>query len=544
MIAEGSVIASKYLVEARLGVGGMGSVFLAKHLELGRHFAIKVLHPSLVEDATVIARFRREAELAGRLRHDNVVSVVDLGVTPRNEHYLVMEYAPGTTLAELLEPGPMPEARVFEIARQLCDGLQHAHDAGLIHRDFKPDNVIVETLVDGREVARIVDFGVAILRDNARDVDNSRLTTKGIVVGTPRYMAPEQARGGAVDHRADLFSLGLLLYELLAGKPPFEGSGVEVARANVHLPTPVIGVRAPGVRVEPVLEALVYKLLSKNPDDRLPSAKAVREMLDLYMRDRGAAAVLLGVRPSTLHSSGLPAIQQLAAGRSRSANISAAPYAHPLDVPEEAPQPSEPELATPTRRRSLAIAGIVGVVVFVTGIYLSQRSTATPPRAQTYDVPSLHAAAERHDRPEPSSEPAVPPAPPPPRFDIAAETHRKATKAVTPAPPPAPTGPQPSGPAPLAPQPPAARVAAPAPAASAAADRTLTATEIANLYQQTGRELAKLSKTHPELASELWPRYRWIRINDALATPAKRTEAARLLEDVLVRTRGRGSAAN
>src|SRR4051812_18297705 len=156
MIAEGDVIAGKYAIEAELGHGGMGRVYRARHLEVGRVFAIKVLHAALVDSPTVLARFRREAELAGRLRHENCVCVVDVGVTYDGAHYLVMEYAPGVPLASLLE-GPMEETRVLGIARQLCNGLQHAHDAGVIHRDFKPDNVIIEQLPDGREIARIVD---------------------------------------------------------------------------------------------------------------------------------------------------------------------------------------------------------------------------------------------------------------------------------------------------------------------------------------------------------------------------------------------------
>jgi serine/threonine protein kinase len=529
VIAEGSVVASKYLVEARLGEGGMGAVFRAKHLELGRTFAIKVLHPSLVQNATVLARFRREAELAGRLRHDHVVSVVDLGVTADNEQYLVMEYAPGTSLATLLEPGPMAEARVLEIARQLCAGLQHAHDAGLIHRDFKPDNVIVETLVDGREIARIVDFGVAILRDNARDVDKERLTTKGIVVGTPRYMAPEHARGGAVDHRADLFSLGLMLYELLAGKPPFDGSGAEVARANVHMPTPIIGVRAPGVRVEPVLEALVYKLLSKNPDDRLPSAKAVHELLDLYIRDRATAAALLGVRANALQSSGLPPLQQLAAGRGRSANISATPYQHLVEAPRPLPPPpSELGIPAVTSRRPLAIAAVIGALVFAAGIYLSTRSRPREVPTPMRHVVTPKPPSDPPPRPPeaPPSEPAVPSEAPETPLDVIAISPRKQRKVppVT-APVPTPT--------------PVAKRAEPSTTSAAP-----TPSELAELYMRTGRAISALSKNDREAADTLWPRYRWIRFNDALTTPEKRAEAARLLETLLVTTRGQGSAAN
>ncbi|HEY5924762.1 MAG TPA: serine/threonine-protein kinase, partial [Kofleriaceae bacterium] len=284
------------MIEARLGDGAMGTVFRARHAKLGRHFAIKVLHPSLMDTPKVVKRFEREAELAGRLRHTNVASVVDVGVTEAGHHFIAMELASGTTLSTLLADGPMTEVRVLDLAKQLCGGLQHAHDVGLIHRDFKPENVIVENLDGGREVARIVDWGVAILLDDAGDTDGvDRLTTKGIVVGTPHYMAPEQARGAGMDHRVDLFALGLICFELLTGVLPFEGSGVDVARANLQTPTPPMIERNRDVSVDPVLEAIVRKLLAKDPDDRPPSGNAARELFELYERDRTSCALLLGV---------------------------------------------------------------------------------------------------------------------------------------------------------------------------------------------------------------------------------------------------------
>jgi serine/threonine protein kinase len=294
----GQVLASRYRLEARLGNGAMGIVYRARHVKVGRLFAVKVLHPQLLDDAKLRRRFAREAELAGSLNHPNLVSVVDVGETPDGLHYLVMEYAEGHTLFELICPGaPWPTARVTAMVRQLCDGLAHAHERGLIHRDFKTENVIVERR-DGREIPRIADFGIAILRDEAASPSADRLTTAGMVLGTPSYMAPEQATGGGLDHRVDLFALGVMCFEMLAGCAPFEGDGVDIARANLLSETPVMAVRVPGLVVDRMLEGLTRKLMMKSRDARPESARAVRELLDLIERDRRAAAAALGIAVS------------------------------------------------------------------------------------------------------------------------------------------------------------------------------------------------------------------------------------------------------
>ncbi len=291
----GRVLGSRYRVEALLGKGAMGAVYRARHVKVGRPFAVKVLHERLLVDPKLRKRFEREAELAGKLHHINVIGVVDVGETEDGIHFMVMEFAEGQTLGSLVQ-GPMHPKRVITLAQQLCDGLQHAHEHGLIHRDFKPENVIVEKDRFGNERPRIVDFGIAILRDDADDPENKdRLTTAGLVLGTPHYMAPEHAMGAGIDHRIDLFALGVILYELLTGWLPFDGDGVDVARANLIAPTPPMGVRVPGIIVDPLLEAFTGLLMQKQPADRPESAKAARHLLDLIERDRPMAARILGV---------------------------------------------------------------------------------------------------------------------------------------------------------------------------------------------------------------------------------------------------------
>jgi len=292
----GQILANRYQIEKLLGEGAMGAVYRARHVKVGRPFAVKVLHARLLEDHKIAQRFEREAELAGRLRHANVIGVVDVGETPDGVHYMVMDFAEGPNLGDLLLEAPMPAPRIIHLTRQLLDGLHHAHEQGLIHRDFKPDNVIVETDPQGHEVPRIVDFGIAILRDGGESSSaQGRFTTNGLVLGTPHYMAPEQAVADPLDHRLDLFALGIVLYEMLCGQLPFDGTGAEVARANLLLDPPMISQRVPHLEVDPLLEAFARRLMEKKRDHRPATAKAARELLDLIERDRPAAAAALGV---------------------------------------------------------------------------------------------------------------------------------------------------------------------------------------------------------------------------------------------------------
>jgi serine/threonine protein kinase len=291
----GRVLAERYQILHRLGEGAMGVVYKARHVKVGRTFAVKVLHPRALEDSKVVTRFEREAELAGRLRHPNVIGVVDVGEVD-GTRYMVMDFVEGPDLARLLDEAPMPGERIIRLVRQMLEGLHHAHEAGLIHRDFKPENVIVERDSHGGELPRIVDFGIALLREGTGAGDGQgRLTTSGLVLGTPHYMAPEQAVADPIDHRIDLFALGIVIYEMLSGRLPFDGSGAEVARANLLIDPPPISKRVPHLEVDPLLEAFARKLMHKKRDARPATARAARELLDLIDRDRMAAAIALGV---------------------------------------------------------------------------------------------------------------------------------------------------------------------------------------------------------------------------------------------------------
>lgn len=273
----------------------MGQVYRARHVRLPRTFAVKILRATLTRDSALVARFEREAELVGRLAHPNIVGIIDAGETEAGERYLVMEYVPGQPLTALIG-SPMPVARVATIAGQIAAGLAHAHGRGLVHRDLKPENVVVETTADGDPIARIIDFGIALeLAPPVESTRTRRLTMEGLIIGTPHYMAPEHACGSPLDHRADLFSLGVIVFELLTGRSPFDGEGMAVASANVHQPTPAMGQRVHFLDVDPVMEALTRRLLEKEPAARLDSAHEAQRLFGLAITDRAAAAAALGI---------------------------------------------------------------------------------------------------------------------------------------------------------------------------------------------------------------------------------------------------------
>jgi len=502
VLSEGSVLGDRYAIEARLGDGGMGTVYRARHEKFGRPFAIKVLHAGLMQNAKVLKRFEREAELAGRLRHTNVASVVDVGVTEDGVHFIAMEYASGTALTNLMTDGPMAESRVLDIVKQLCRGLQHAHEVGLIHRDFKPDNVIVESAAAGGEVARIVDWGVSILRDQAGDpASDDRLTTKGIVVGTPHYMAPEQARGAAMDHRVDLFALGLICYELLTGLLPFDGSGVDIARANMQTPTPPMGDRVPGVRVDPVLEAIVRKLLAKDREERPASGNAARELFELYEHDRVRCALLLGVD--------IP-VEDCRTGALEELDDAPVARAHSPSQNENGPRDPErdretDELAPASQWRRIAAVAAFFAIALIVVLYLGLRGTqhVAPPAIALADAHEEIAVVETtHDVPAP-----VVDAPIPAPTDVVA---------LVPTKPPAKKG-QPG--------------AGSGSGTGKPAIEPRSASEVAKLYGAVGRELSALeAKKGMDATIELWPRYRWIRINEWITTPERRAHIATQLE--------------
>jgi serine/threonine-protein kinase len=312
-----SLFADRYVIEDCIGEGGMGRVYRARHQRMSRLFAIKVLYGDHATDPKMRDRFAREAESASRLHHPNVISVTDFGETDQGLLFLVMDFVEGRELGDLIAAtGPLAADRVRTLLRQLALGLAHAHDKGLVHRDFKGENVIV-TGEPPDEVARIVDFGIAVLRDEGE----GRLTTEGMVLGTPAYMSPEQATGSELDARTDLYSLGVLTYEMLAGVLPFDGSPMAVARMHLSMEPPPISERVPGVVADPALEAIALQLMEKRPEDRYQSAAALIAALDATVetpRPSPQAAVAVVIAPPSAAAEPAPdhATDEVAAPRS------------------------------------------------------------------------------------------------------------------------------------------------------------------------------------------------------------------------------------
>jgi tRNA A-37 threonylcarbamoyl transferase component Bud32 len=274
----GSVIGGTYRIEGLLGRGGMGAVFAASHARLpGKRVAIKVLHAEIATPES-LARFRREAEIASRLGHPNIVEVHDFNELPDGTPYLVLEYLPGESLASRLERGPLPLAETFAIIRQVGSALAAAHRAEIIHRDLKPQNVfLVPVEVDHgtAERAKVLDFGISKIRGST-----TVQTQDTAILGTPQYMAPEQATGNhaAVDARTDVFALGIMAYEMLCGAPAFDGQSVpEVVFKVVYEAAPPLAERAPGV--PPHVIAAIERAMEKKSDDRWPNVSDFVEAL-------------------------------------------------------------------------------------------------------------------------------------------------------------------------------------------------------------------------------------------------------------------------
>jgi serine/threonine-protein kinase len=278
VIDVGSVVAETYTIEALIGRGGMGSVFLARHNRLpGKRVAIKLLHVEIT-DEDVIARFRREAFIASELDHPNIVRVDDYNFMSDGTPYLVLEFLQGESLASLIKRGPIPLDRAISIIRQVGSAVAAAHRAGVVHRDLKPQNIfLVPTEVDGRaiEVAKVLDFGISKIRGST-----TVKTQDYALLGTPQYMAPEQAKGehGTIDERTDVFALGAIVYEMLSGRPSFTGASIpEVVFKVVYEEPAPLGEQAPALPAEVV--AAVARAMAKNTDDRFASVSAFVEAL-------------------------------------------------------------------------------------------------------------------------------------------------------------------------------------------------------------------------------------------------------------------------
>ena len=290
-LSPGTVLKGCYRIERRLGAGGMGTVYLARHLEIDKRVAIKILGPESVHRPQLRERFLREARATASIDHEHVIAIHDYGTAPSGVVFFVMEYLQGVDLSELIRHhAPLPWPRARDLALQICGALAAAHDKGVVHRDMKPANIF---RIDrsGAEFIKVLDFGLAKVIRPEKSLGEG-LTHTGMLFGTPEYMSPEQAQGDKHDHRVDIYALGVILFEMLTGRLPFQAETF-MGLLNQHMfdPPPRPSDVAPRANIPPAAEAVILKALQKDPDLRFQSMTAMAEAL--VAADAGIAPVVV-----------------------------------------------------------------------------------------------------------------------------------------------------------------------------------------------------------------------------------------------------------
>jgi serine/threonine-protein kinase len=293
----GTTIDGRYKLEKVLGQGGMGVVYAAQHVVLGKRLAIKILKSDVSKDQEIIARFRQEAQSASAIGSQHIIDISDFGQLPDGSTYFVMELLDGQELTKAIEnERPIPPERVLHIAKQLCDALGAAHERGIVHRDMKPDNVFLIKRGNDKDFVKVLDFGIAKVGGAS-----SKLTRAGQVFGTPHYMSPEQCSGQAVDHRTDIYAVGVILYEMSVGRVPFDADNLMgiLTKHIYEQPIPPHTLPPP-VNVPAGLEAIILKCLAKQADARYQSMAEVRADLETFERGHTPNAVVEAVDRRTM----------------------------------------------------------------------------------------------------------------------------------------------------------------------------------------------------------------------------------------------------
>jgi len=381
----GLIVAGRYRIVECIGRGGMGVVYRVEHTEIGKLLALKLLAGELSRQREVVRRFKREALLASRLTHPNSVQVFDFGVS-EGLTYLVMELVVGRDLSRIIKTEPMQSARLAKIIVQVCNSLAEAHGIGIVHRDIKPENIVVAKTRDGGDFAKVLDFGLAKLRESP---ELNAVTGTGQVVGTPFYMAPEQIHGNPVDGRADIYGLGAVMYEALTGETVFRGTS-PMAVFTKHLTQDPIppSKRAPNRMIPPALDTIVLRCLEKSPDSRFQRVEDLQ--LALVEHLGGQSGV-----DSLLNSSRMQAMQNdLLAGSGRTDGM-----ARTLLHGEVATRDEVTAFKRKLARQRWFSAGI-GVVVLAGFAYGAMRAyrqaTAKPPFAGLEEEPNNQAPEATH----------------------------------------------------------------------------------------------------------------------------------------------------
>ncbi|HVG64234.1 MAG TPA: serine/threonine-protein kinase [Hyalangium sp.] len=428
-IAPGSVLKDTYRIEAELGSGGMGTVFLATHLGLEKRMAVKVLSPKAIASPESLARFGREARVAGKVNHPAMTHVIDFGVE-KNTPYIVMEYVDGVELAEYIErQGPMPPRQAVSVMRQIVSLLHVAHSLGIVHRDLKPANIKVVQAGpdDGQFFVKVLDFGIAkVLGDIS-----GQLTSEGMMVGTPAYMAPEQISGQPIDGRTDLYAAGLIFHELLSGVRAFRGETIaRILHAQMNEPPPPISLPLPEVLIQ-----TLRKFYEKRPEDRFQDAAAADRALmacEDALRSSPANAVASGARqggvaptpavtPEALSGTMVrPGSEAASAGAAESGGLSGTMVRPDAGAnnPAPAPVPSSPSRPVTDRQLAPAQFGSDG------------RPAPSRPPTDRQPAPAPLVVADPQAPVVPAPVPAPAPAPAPMRRPVPAQGQHKQSSGV------------------------------------------------------------------------------------------------------------------
>jgi serine/threonine-protein kinase len=347
----GTVLGDRYRILSRIGVGGMGAVYRAEHTMMKREVAVKVLLPEFGGRDEFARRFEREAQSASRLAHPNIITVTDFGRTADGSLFLAMELLAGHSLTSVIKAGPLPRDRALAIARQMLDALEHAHGAGVVHRDLKPDNIMLLERSARADIVKILDFGIAKVSEPASG--REALTQAGVIFGTPDYLSPEQALGEPVDARADIYAAGVILFEMLTGRRPYESED-KVRIISMHLSHPLPRMRdvSPAVDVPLPIEQAVLQALEKQREHRFASAAAFQAALE-------DAEAVVAASPAMAGGAGS---DEGGAGAVFRAASAAGPWLR----------------QGLTRHRRAVAAAVAGVVLIAAGITLGVRKGAFP----------------------------------------------------------------------------------------------------------------------------------------------------------------------
>ena len=349
----GRVIDSRYQVESVLGQGGMGIVYRGRHKVIDKRVAIKVLRGEMARDKEVTERFLQEAKAASSIGNPHIIDISDFGVLPDGSTYFVMEYLDGKSLTDLMEESrPVPVTRIVHIVKQIAQGLAAAHAAGIVHRDLKPDNIMLINRGSEKDFVKILDFGIAKVSSG----ETNRLTRAGSIFGTPHYMSPEQAAGAQVNHATDLYSLGVIMYELSAGKVPFDAENfMGILTMHMYKAPPPMRALVPQPDVPPGLDAIVLKCLSKKPEGRYTNMDALFADLEKFQT---------GAMPD--------AVNEMMA-RSGGFNVPA-DYFRTSGMP--APMPATPPRKSAKWPLYAGIAGVVTAIAIVVGIFAKSSNSS------------------------------------------------------------------------------------------------------------------------------------------------------------------------